>query len=289
MQKKVSASAFEGFYPYPDIVIDPEAAMVRTDKLLPGQFGSTGHMAGIYSPDGQATLEMIGKEEHLFFKINLMAGILVVILFILSLSGCKDGQKEHKKNNVEITGISESTMMLDGRSFRGWEITNFGPQGPVSVSGDEITLGMGDGCTGITWKGDFPVLDYEVTLEARRIEGNDFFCGMTFPVGENTCTLIVGGWGGTTVGLSNIDGLDASDNNTRILMQFDKNRWYHIRLAVTGTEIMAWIDGLRVVDFIIGSSKLSIRPEVVLSKPFGIASWNTKAALRNIKVTSIQE
>ena len=79
-------------------------------------------------------------------------------------------------------------------------------------------------------------------LTPRRIEGNDFFCGMTFPAGKDPCTLIIGGWGGTTVGLSSIDGLDASDNSTRTLMQFEKNRWYHIRLAVTDTKIEAWID-----------------------------------------------
>jgi hypothetical protein len=41
-----------------------------------------------------------------------------------------------------------------------------------------------------------------------------------------------------------------------------------------------------VVDFAISTNKLSIRPEVELSKPFGITSWNTTAALRNIKVNS---
>jgi hypothetical protein len=106
-------------------------------------------------------------------------------------------------------------------------------------------------------------------------------------VGKDPCTLIVGGWGGTTVGLSSIDGLDASENTTRKLMSFEKNRWYHIRLEVTSSTIKAWIDSLNVVDFTIGSSRLSIRPEVELSKPFGIASWNTAAALKNIKVTSI--
>ncbi len=145
---------------------------------------------------------------------------------------------------------------------------------------------MGEGCTGITWKGNFPSVNYEVSLDAKRIEGNDFFCGMTFPAGKDPCTLIVGGWGGTTVGLSNIDGLDASDNSTRTLMQFEKNRWYHIRLSVTDTKIEAWIDSIKVVDCITTDRKLSIRPEVELSKPFGIASWNTTAALRNIKVTS---
>jgi len=215
-----------------------------------------------------------------------MAGRVVVILFMLSLLSCKDGQKEHKKNNVEVTGISEGTLILDGRSLRGWEITNFGPQGPVSVSGDEIILGMGDGCTGITWRGDFPIINYEVTLDAKRIAGNDFFCGMTFPAGKDPCTLIIGGWGGTTVGLSSINGLDASENSTTTLMRFEKNRWYHITLTVTDKEIKALIDSVKVVDFTIGNKRLSIRPEVELLKPFGIASWNTTAALRNIRVIS---
>jgi hypothetical protein len=217
-----------------------------------------------------------------------MANRVVVILIVLSLLSCKDGQKEQKKSQSEITEISDSTLIFDGKSLRGWETTNFGPQGPVYVSGGEIILGMGDGCTGITWKRDFPTTNYEVTLDAMRVAGNDFFCGMTFPVVKDPCTLIVGGWGGTTVGLSSIDGMDASENETTTLRKFDKNRWYHIRLVVTGIDIQAWIDSVKVVDFTIGDKELSIRPEVELSKPFGIASWNTTAALRNIRVEQIE-
>ena len=58
-------------------------------------------------------------------------------------------------------------------------------------------------------------------------------------------------------------------------------------LTVTDTEIKAWIDSAKVVDFTIDDKKLSIRPEVELLKPFGIASWNTTAALRNIRVKKI--
>ncbi len=215
-----------------------------------------------------------------------MAARVVVVLLMILLAGCREGRKEQKEFRGSSTAIEEMTVNFNGKSLTGWEITNFGPQGPVYVSDGEIILGMGEGCTGITWKGDFPTYNYEVSLDARRVEGNDFFCGLTFPAGKDPCSLIVGGWGGTTVGLSSINGLDASENITRTLMKFDKNRWYHICLAVTGEEIKAWIDSLRVVDFTIGNSKLSIRPEVELSKPFGIASWNTTAALRNIKVTS---
>ena len=117
-------------------------------------------------------------------------------------------------------------------TLEGWEITNFGPQGPVYVSGGNVILGMGEGCTGITYKNKFPEINYQVTLEAKKIAGNDFFCGMTFPVGKDPCTLIVGGWGGTTVGLSSINGKDASENETTTLQKFEKDRWYKITLTV---------------------------------------------------------
>jgi len=215
-----------------------------------------------------------------------MAGRVVIFFLIFILLSCREGQKEAQAVHGRPIVLKDIPITFDGKPFTGWEVTNFGPQGPVYISGNDIILGMGDGCTGITWKGNFPSIDYEVALEARRIEGNDFFCGMTFPVGKDPCTLIVGGWGGTTVGLSSIDGLDASHNSTRTLMQFDKNRWYHIRLAVTPVKIAAWIDTVQVVNFTMGNRKLSVRPEVELSKPFGIASWNTTAALRNISVSS---
>jgi hypothetical protein len=230
-------------------------------------------------------------EFNIFIKItgleksNLVAVLLLMMLFI----SCRGGHKDKKEVSADLSFKTDSTLIFDGKSLNGWEITNFGPQGPVYVSGGEIILGMGDGCTGITWKGNFPFVNYMVSLDAKRVEGNDFFCGMTFPAGKDPCTLIVGGWGGTTVGLSSIDGLDASDNATRKLMQFEKNRWYHIRLEVTADAIKAWIDSTNVVDFTIGKRKLSIRPEVELSKPFGIASWNTTAAVRNISVKSINK
>ena len=43
----------------------------------------------------------------------------------------------------------------------------------------------------------------------------------------------------------------------------------------------------RVVDLDLKGRKISIRPEVELSKPFGITSWRTSAALKNIKVRKL--
>lgn len=214
--------------------------------------------------------------------------VFLILICLIIHPGCSDRKSSVKKESVVIHEIRDTSLLFDGKSLDGWEITNFGPQGPVYVSGDKIILGMGDGCTGITWKKAFPRTGYEISLDAMRVAGNDFFCGMTFPAGKNPCSLIIGGWGGATVGLSSIDGKDAAENETTTIRNFDKNKWYHIRLAVTDEYIRSWIDSDKVVDYKIGNKKLSIRPEVELSRPFGIASWNTTAALKNIRLENIK-
>jgi hypothetical protein len=111
---------------------------------------------------------------------------------------------------------------------------------------------------------------------------------MTFPVGKESCSLIVGGWGGTTVGLSTINRKDASENQTTTYMLFEKGRWYRIELLVRKDTVRAYIDDKLVVDYIRAKGDvLSIRPEVVLSKPFGITSWYTTAALRDIRLEKL--
>ena len=218
-----------------------------------------------------------------------MASRVVVFLFVLASVGCRSGQKDQKTGQIELSEVKDSTYLFDGKSLEGWDITNFGPQGPVYVSGGNIILGMGDGCTGITWKNSFPEINYKVTLEAKKVDGNDFFCGITFPVEKAPCTLIVGGWGGATVGLSSINGLDASENETTTMQNFEKDRWYRISLIVKTDTIRAFIDDTVVVNIAIGNKTLSVRPEVELSRPFGIASWKTTAALKNIRVERIIE
>jgi hypothetical protein len=181
--------------------------------------------------------------------------------------------------NIEIPG---AIRLFDGETLTNWESANFGPQGQVYVSEGAIVLGMGDGPTGITWQDSFPKENYEVTLEARRLMGIDFFCGLTFPVKDDFCSFIVGGWAGPVVGLSTIDGLDASENETKTLMRFNKDEWYKIKLRVTAEKIETWINGEKIVDLPYQGRKIDIRPEVELSRPFGIATWKTKGAIRNI-------
>jgi len=145
-------------------------------------------------------------------KIAAIPTLIIVLATTLLFTECNSKQKSHNSEEETNLFIPGTTLLFDGETLNGWKITQFGPQGPVEISKGKIILGMGDGCTGITWKKYFPVMNYEVSLEAMKISGNDFFCGMTFPIHDDYCSLIVGGWGGAVVGLSTIDGVDASEN-----------------------------------------------------------------------------
>lgn len=179
--------------------------------------------------------------------------------------------------------------LFDGRTLAGWTKTNFGGEGEVRIDDGAIVLEMGNNMTGITWAdGDrLPKVNYEIALQAKRIEGDDFFCGLTFPVGDRPCSFIVGGWGGATVGLSSLDDADASSNETTTYHSFDRDRWYSLRVRVTTKTIEAWIDDRRVVDVDYTGRKISVRSEVELSRPLGIATWVTTAAIRKIELRTL--
>ena len=160
-------------------------------------------------------------------------------------------------------------QLFDGRSLQGWHETPFERHGAVRVDKGAILLDAGY-MTGIQWTGSFPRSNYEIRLEAMRVEGHDFFAGITFPVGESFCTWINGGWGGKLVGLSSLDGLDAASKETAKVVQFEQSRWYALRLRVTDDSITAWIDDRMVIDVGIEGRVIGLRPgPIELSKPLG--------------------
>ena len=187
----------------------------------------------------------------------------------------------------EARAQADWTPLFDGERLGKWEQTSFGGEGPVSVVDGAILLAMGDPLTGVTWTGEALPAAYEIALEAARLAGSDFFCALTFPVGSSHCSLILGGWGGTTVGLSSIDGLDASENETTREMRFEDKRWYGVRVAVTATQIRAWLDDQPIVEVAITGRRIGIRPEVDASRPLGIASYRTRAGARAIRVRKL--
>lgn len=148
-----------------------------------------------------------------------------------------------------------------------------------------LRIGVGTDLNGVRWTGPVPTVPYVVDLEARRLSGSDFFCGLTFPVrsGTESVTLIVGGWGGSLVGISSIDGLDASENSTGFQYDFEDHRWYRIRVEVGEERLQAWIDDRQVVDAETDEQTLSLREGPIEDcAPFGLATWLTSAEVRGV-------
>ena len=171
--------------------------------------------------------------------------------------------------------------LFDGKTLGQWKPTPFTNSPAVRIDDGAIILTAGHPLTGITWSGKFPDNAYELRFEATRLLGGDFFSSVTFPAGGNHATLVIGGWGGDIVGISSIDGWDASDNETRSYFNFETARWYAFRLQVTSDRITAWIDDQRVVNAEIRGRAISLRPgDIKLSTPLGFASYNTTGGIR---------
>ncbi len=213
----------------------------------------------------------------------LRAALLTPVLFLTAAS----------LSAAEATPPPAERSLFDGKSLGGWKPSAFDSQAAVKVEPTfrdgpaAIILERSAHLSGITWADadSVPRMNYEISLEAMRLEGSDFFCGLTFPVGKSAVTFVVGGWGGMVTGISCIDNSDASDNETTSSKDFKSDRWYRIRVRVTPGKLEAWIDGDQVVDVETTGRKLDLRfGEISNSLPLGIAAYETKAALRDLRL-----
>lgn len=210
------------------------------------------------------------------------------MLAILSLISPAGSAAEPKKSDRETT--TEWRELFDGKTLKNWALTGFGGEGEVAVAEGALIMQQGAELTGVHWDGPaLPKVNYELELEAQRIDGSDFFCGIVFPAKEEYCSFVVGGWGGGVVGLSSVDGLYATENETASYQNFEAKKWYRIRLRVGENFIQAWIDNKPVVDLVLTNRKLSVHPAVALSKPLGISCFSTVAGIRNIRFRELKE
>ena len=183
----------------------------------------------------------------------------------------------------------EGKLLFDGKTLTNWKQCKFRGDGKVEVKEGALSIGTGGPMNGIVWDGAaLPKVNYEVTWEARRVEGQDFFCALTFPVQDSPCTLVLGGWGGMMVGLSSLDGSDASENETSQQIAFEQNHWYKMRLRVTEEKIQAWLDEKALVDVDYQNRRVSIRIEVEPCRPFGISTYRTTGEIRELRLRDVK-
>ena len=205
-------------------------------------------------------------------RAAVFAGLLIAALG----SGC-------------VTTGGGGTALFNGNDLAGWEVTDFAGGGAIEVKDGEIHIAMGELISGINLAHeDIPRTNYELSAEAMKVDGSDFFCGLTFPVGDTYASFIPGGWGGTVVGLSSIDGMDAAENETATFKNFENNRWYRFRVRVTPIKIQCWVDDEMAVDLLLEDRAIALRPgPIELSVPIGITSFQTVAHIRNIRLQPI--
>lgn len=180
---------------------------------------------------------------------------------------------------------ADEISLFDGKDLGKWRKTAFGGEGDVFVDEDgNLEFGFGAVITGVNW-GEAPpaTSNYELSLEAMKLDGNDFFIALTFPVKDSHATFVVGGWGGGVVGISSVDDLNASENETMSIEGFENDVWYKIRVKVTDDQLQAWIDDDEKVSLDLEGRKISLLPgDIELSVPIGIAAYQTRAQYRNL-------
>jgi hypothetical protein len=171
--------------------------------------------------------------------------------------------------------------VTDGRT--GVQPVVFGGDGAVEPCEGGLRLEPGSPLTGVTFDCALPDRDYEVELEAMRLSGTDFFCGLTLPTPAGCLSLILGGWGGAVCGLSCLDGRDAAHNETRCTRHFDRGRHYRVRVRVTAARIEVDLDGNPLLAADLLGRRASVRAELDLCQPFGVATFLTRAEIRGLR------
>lgn len=189
---------------------------------------------------------------------------------LVTQSNAQVGQEDKTESKVKWISL------LAKDSLEGWESTNFGGEGSVEIKDGVLMLGRGDPLTGVTSKKkDLPTDKYEMRWKAKRVDGTDFFAGVTFPIGKEHCSFICGGWGGGLVGISSINGNDASENETSSFRDFKNNKWYSFRVRVDSKVLKVWIDEEEVVSLDREGKSFSLRAEVLSSRPLGYCAFQS--------------
>ncbi len=167
------------------------------------------------------------------------------------------------------------------------------PPGEKAAKAGVLVLGHGELLSIAKYEGKhpFPTDEYEISWEGIRLDGSDFFAALTFPVGseEQCASFIAGGWGGWAIGISCIDGLFANENETTCSLPFESNQWYAFALQVNRHAIRAFIDADEKFHIALKGKKIGMHPgEIRKATPLGFASYNTKGAVRNVRIRSLK-
>lgn len=181
--------------------------------------------------------------------------------------------------------------LFNGKDLSGWHPVRQDEfvHGKGTVEDGVLILHAGQPGSGLRLaRKDFPKMNYEIELKAQRIEGFDFFCGLNVPVSNTWITLIVGGWDGEVLGLSNLDGLSAVENKYVQQVPFKQRQWYVIRMRVEKGQITVWLDDRKRIEAKTKGVQIGIRDSMRGLKPMGICSWFSRAGIKDLRVRRLE-
>ncbi|MCB1093953.1 MAG: hypothetical protein KDN22_00055 [Verrucomicrobiae bacterium] len=150
----------------------------------------------------------------------------------------------------------------------------------------------GEPISAIRYEGpwELPVTNYEIVYEARRVDGPDFFAALTFPVNSlgSCATFVPGGWGGSVTGISCIDDIDASANETTSTYTYPAGEWFTFRIEVRPDVLKVWNGSAIIVKAPLAGKKISLRHgDIEECAPFGLSTYMTVGEVRKIVIRSL--
>ena len=226
-------------------------------------------------------------------KMKIFPVMSVLALFSL-INLCAEGEKPTTSSKKETK--KQSVSLFDGKTLKGWKLCNYAGLGEVKVSPKTGALRVtrGEILSGIRIdnfdKRKLPKVNYGLSLEARRVEGEDFFCCLTFPYKKTHASFVLGGWGGSVCGISSIDFMDAMENSTMTVRDFDQGKWYKLRLLVTENRFQGFVEEKKIVNVGIKGRKIGMRfGEIEESVPLGLSTFRTTAEYKNISIRHLED
>jgi alpha-N-arabinofuranosidase len=122
--------------------------------------------------------------------------------------------------------------------------------------------------------------DYEFSLEARKIAGNEGFLILLRATDDAHFWVNLGGWQNSGHQLQHVGPPRTVDLDRRVPGNIDANRWYKIRVRVEGQRVQTFLDDQLVLTSNIPND---------LSHPgaVGVGSWQTSVEYRNARVTGL--
>jgi hypothetical protein len=229
--------------------------------------------------------------DSVIAHLPLLPAIILSLVFSSACSGKR--QPEGKENNPSAHS-PEWQEFFDGKSLAGWRRLDLnGTGGEIDVTDGRISFGRGNPLTAMVIADKTfapPAAEYEMILQARKTDGRDFFCALTFPVPERgtCCTFVAGGWGGGVTGISNIDNLDANRNSTRSVIRYHADKWYDLKVEVRRGRIRCWVNQRLVVNALIAGKSISMRDgEIEKCQPLGIASFSTASEFKSLRIRAL--